>query len=100
MLVTYTDIYAAQRQFYDSGSKTMLVFNRDLDDKTLSFQHDSGSGADTVLVDNQTGSKWKAFTGVAIEGELEGKQLEQIPSHQMYRTVWSSYYPNARVYAK
>ncbi len=86
--------------FYDSGSKTMLVFNRDLDDKTLSFQHDSGSGADTVLVDNQTGSKWKAFTGVAIEGELEGKQLEQIPSHQMYRTVWSSYYPNARVYAK
>ena len=86
--------------FYDAGSKTPLLFDRQVDDRTLTFSHDSGSGADTVLVDDQTGSKWQAFTGVATEGELQGKQLERIRSHPMYWDNWNNYYPGSRVYKK
>ena len=86
--------------FYDSGSKTALVFDRAVDGKTLSFRRHSGSGADTMLVDTETGSKWKAFTGVATEGELAGSQLEQIHSHPIYWRTWQNYYPDSRVYPK
>ena len=86
--------------FYDSGSKTALIFDRTVDGKTLSFRYDSGSGANTILVDTETGSRWKAFTGLATEGELEGKQLERIHSHSMYWMIWKNYYPNSPVYPK
>ena len=84
--------------FYDSGSKTALIFDRTVDGQTLSFRHASGSGADTVLVDRQTGSKWQAFTGVATEGELKGKQLRRIHSHLIYWKIWKNHYPGAQLY--
>ena len=51
-------------------------------------------------MDRQTGSKWKAFSGVAIEGELKGKQMERIRSHPMYWLNWRNHYPASRVYQK
>ena len=84
--------------FYDAGSKTALVFDREVDDKTLSFRHDSGSGAGAVLADRQTGTKWKAFSGVATEGSLKGKQLKRIRSHPIFWFSWQNYYPDSRVY--
>lgn len=86
--------------FYDVGSSTALAFNRNLDGKTYSFRHDSGSGAATVLVDDQTGSKWRAFTGIAIEGDLKGKRLDPINTLPVYWRNWNNHYPGARVYKK
>ena len=85
--------------FYDTGSKTALIFDRKVDNRTLSFRHHSDSGGGTMLVDRQTDSKWNAFTGVATAGQLKGRQLARIHSHPIFWKTWQNYYPDSRVYA-
>ena len=38
------------------------------------------------------------LTGEAIEGELEGTTLEQIPSNYSFWFSWNDYYPDTLLY--
>ncbi len=62
----------AARTAYSRPSGSTGVFDRRLDEKTLSFQADGN-----LFVDSQTSSTWN-ITGKAIVGPFAGKQLKPI----------------------
>ena len=65
----------------------------------LSFQLEDGpAGVHAVMVDEETGSKWRAFTGRAFEGELEGQTLARLTSHLSFWFAWKDWYPDTELY--
>ncbi|NBC16230.1 MAG: DUF3179 domain-containing protein [Bacteroidetes bacterium] len=68
------------------------VFDPRVDDRTLRFEY-----ADGRFVDAQTGSTW-TITGKAIDGRLEGKQLEPIPHGDFFSFAWFAFKPDAELY--
>ncbi len=86
--------------YFDTPSGTALVYNRSVNGRPLNFTIDSdASGVLTTLVDEETGSRWMAFTGLAIEGELEGRRLDRIPSHLSFWFAWTDWNPATQLFA-
>ena len=85
--------------FFDAATGAALAFDRSPGDKPLTFSIEGEpAGARTVLIDEETGSRWTAFTGSAIDGEMEGSRLERIPSHLSFWFAWSDYHPKTQIY--
>ena len=96
------DTYAGEDVmiFFDTATGTALAFDRSPGDTPLTFSIEGESaGTATVLVDEETGSKWTAFTGSAIDGELKGSRLERIPSHLSFWFAWSDWNPQTEIYS-
>jgi hypothetical protein len=80
-------------------SATGLVFNRRVDEQVLTFvATEKAHGGLMTLRDEHTGSLWSAFKGMALEGLLRGKQLEQLPSTYAFWFAWKDYYPETGLY--
>ncbi|MBW7886712.1 MAG: DUF3179 domain-containing protein [Caldilineaceae bacterium] len=77
----------------DVGS--VAVFDRRLDDQTLTFV---ASGAGTFR-DEETDSTWNIL-GEAIDGPLAGTQLQQILAFDHFWFAWAAFHPNTEVYAE
>lgn len=69
----------------DVGSSA--VFIPSVGDRDLTFTHDGSK-----FLDTETGSVW-LVNGEAIEGELAGRQLLQIPHLDTFWFAWSTYRP-------
>ena len=96
------DTYAGEDVmiFFDTATGTALAFDRSPGDTPLTFSIEGEpAGTATVLVDEETGSKWTAFTGSAIDGELKGSRLERIPSHLSFWFAWSDWNPQTEIYS-
>ncbi len=85
----------------DTESGTGTVFDRRVDGQTLTFDaaEDPGGGP-LALVDQETGSRWEALTGEAVEGPLEGAALEPFRSLLTYWFAWKDYYPQTAVHGQ
>jgi len=82
--------------FFDKTTASGTVFSRAPDDgRVLSFQ--PGETA-RFAVDRETGSRWDALTGLAVEGELAGAQLQQVPITYAFWFGWSDYHVGGTVY--
>ena len=82
--------------FFDAGTETALVFDRNVDGRPLTFRLEGdANAAQTILVDDETGSKWMAFTGRAVEGELRGKVLTRPLSHLSFWFAWKDWNPDS-----
>jgi hypothetical protein len=68
------------------------IFGRMLDGRELHFQIVQGR-----IIDNETQSEWNIF-GQAVEGTLEGYQLEQYISFAQFWFAWASAYPDTAIY--
>jgi hypothetical protein len=79
---------------FDADNASGVVFERRVEGKTLTFKQDVGF----QIVDDETGSLWDGLTGVAIEGELLGSQLERVKSTLSFWFGWKDFYPETRVY--
>jgi Protein of unknown function (DUF3179) len=80
---------------------TGLVFNRRVEGRALTFVPAvSGVGEPLAMRDEQTGSMWSGVDGVALEGRLKGKRLEQIPATYAFWFAWKDYYPETAVYGE
>jgi hypothetical protein len=77
---------------FDPEGTATRVFRRKLDDQVLTFSADS---TDT-LKDDQTDSVWNR-SGVATEGPLQGKSLEQQVSIPSFRRAWQNFHPDSRL---
>ena len=55
---------------YDEERGTVVIYNRKVGDRTLTFHLEKG-----MLQDAETRSKWDLLTGVAKTGPLKGKRL-------------------------
>jgi hypothetical protein len=71
------------------------VFDPVVDGQTLQFRHDSQNN---TFVDIQTESEWN-FEGVAINGDLEGKELDRLPLDEGYWFEWISFHPETELYS-
>jgi len=80
--------------FFDADSGTGVVFQRQLEGQTLTFDPVS----DVTLTDRETGSTWNGFTGEALEGPLAGQRLGSVKSTSSFWFGWKDFYPQTRVY--
>jgi hypothetical protein len=70
------------------------VFDRRVDGRTLTFTY-AGDGR---FEDEQTGSVW-TVTGRAVEGPLEGTQLERIAHGDYFAFAWFAFRPDTTLYS-
>ena len=85
--------------FMDAATGTALVFDRRVDGRELTFQpQGEPNGILTKLVDDETGSVWSAFSGLALEGELAGARLERLPSHLSFWFAWNDWYKDTELF--
>ena len=84
---------------FDPPSETGAVFDRMVDNRTLSFQPlPAGDSGLAMMKDRETGTTWGLLTGQAIDGPLAGRTLERLPSHYAYWFAWSDFHPGAELY--
>ena len=85
--------------FFDVGTDTALVFDRRVSELSLTFRMEGApAGIQTILVDEQTGSQWMAFTGRAFDGPLKGSQMERRLSHLSFWFAWTDWNPDTELY--
>lgn len=68
------------------------VFDRTVDGEVLEFKYQDG-----VMTDRQSGNIWD-FDGDAVDGEMEGKQLERLPFDQGFWFEWVAFHPKTELY--
>ncbi len=49
------------------------------------------------MKDNGTGSSWNLL-GEALDGELKGKQLQQVPSHNAFWFAWATFWQDSETF--
>jgi len=76
--------------------KSIRVFKTTVEGRALSFAAKVAEHP-LRLVDAETGSEWD-FSGRAVSGALEGKQLEKIYSLKEYWFDWKTYHPKTGLY--
>ena len=69
-----------------------VAYSRLLDNQELDFEFKDGK-----IIDTQTGSEWNIF-GLAIAGELAGKQLTPVVSINHFWFSWAAFKPETRIY--
>jgi hypothetical protein len=85
--------------YFDASNGTALVYDRTVDGSTLTFRLDGEpQGVLTKLVDDETNSRWMAFTGLAVSGELKGKRLGRALSHLSFWFAWKDWNPQTELY--
>ncbi|MDR9418078.1 DUF3179 domain-containing protein [Gracilimonas sp.] len=73
---------------------TTGAFDRMVNDQTLTFSYYDGN-----ITDDQTGSKWN-ISGMAIDGPLEGQQLEQLIFGDYFAFAWLVFWPETEIYTQ
>ena len=63
-------------------------------DQTLDFQYNASTNK---ILDKQTGSEWN-FDGIAINGQMKGKQFTRLPFDEGFWFEWSAFHPQTRIY--
>lgn len=87
--------------YLEPETETALVYDREIDGRVLTFSMgEGGQGALSVLVDAETGSRWAALTGKAIDGPLRGTVLSRAPSHLSFWFAWNDWNPETEVYQR
>ncbi len=81
--------------FANRESSAITVFRRTVDRTTLTFEQRSEPN---LVTDMESGSVWDKGTGLAVEGDLKGKQLEPHRFILSFWFAWSDFYPDTKVY--
>lgn len=82
---------------FNPNSAAGAVFSRIVEDGSiLTFTISN----DSLLVDNQTGTTWDRFTGLALEGPLAGSQLQAVKYTAAFWFGWKDWYPGTTVYGE
>jgi hypothetical protein len=61
---------------------------------TLQFEYDADNNR---IIDKQTGSEWN-FEGMAITGQMKGKQLTRLPYDEGFWFEWIAFHPKTGLY--
>jgi hypothetical protein len=71
------------------------VFRPMVDGRELTFER--AGGPDGAIRDLETGSEW-SVTGIAIAGELAGRQLEPVVHGNHFWFAWAAFTPDTRIW--
>lgn len=80
---------------FDRDNQAGVVYDRAVGGQVLTLS--VGPESDTLL-DAETGTRWDAFSGIAVEGDLAGNALSRVPSTRSFWFGWKDFYPDTRVY--
>ncbi len=83
--------------YFGDTADTAFAFESTVDGQRLTFMLSREDDQD-ILIDDQTGSKWVPFLGVAVEGELAGANLPRIHSTYSFWFAWTDFYPDTELY--
>ncbi len=83
--------------WFDPETQTGVAFDRRVAGRVLTFRADSA--APDVLVDRETGTRWRALTGTAVSGPLQGQHLRWLPSTPAFAFGWYDHYPHSETYS-
>jgi hypothetical protein len=82
--------------FFDQATLSGTVFDRRLEDgSVLTFEPTTNP---RLVRDGATQSEWDILTGMAVSGEREGTQLEQVPITYAFWFGWIDYHTESSVY--
>ncbi len=82
--------------YVDAETADIHVFIRQLSDGTeLTFSVDG-----EYLIDEQTNSRWDPTRGLALEGDLRGEGLREIPYISSFDWAWLDFYPQSDFYGR
>lgn len=70
----------------------VVVFRRSVDGRTLTFVEGDG-----FLTDDETGSQWN-YDGLAVSGELEGAQMEAVPTIKGFWFAWFAFHQQTELW--
>ena len=65
-----------------------------INSKALDFQYNASTNK---IIDKQTGSEWN-FDGLAVNGQLKGKQLTRLPFDEGFWFSWSAFHTQTQIY--
>jgi len=77
-----------------------MVYDRQFEDQTLTFEASTGAGTELVMRDRETGSSWSILGGRAIAGKMTGEPLHETALG--VKTTWADWrerHPETRVLA-
>ena len=75
-----------------NAGNNVVIFRRDLDEQILTF-----SASDGTLTDAETGTQWN-YDGLAVSGELEGSQLEAVPTVKGFWFAWFAFHQQTELW--
>ena len=79
-------------------SRTALPYSRRVDERILTFYAvEPVDGLPVGLVDVETGSRWNML-GLAVDGPLQGRRLEQVPAYNSMWFAWKAFWPDTAVW--
>lgn len=70
------------------------VFDPVVDGQALQFEYNPENN---TFTDTETGSEWN-FSGLSIDGQLGGKQLNRLPLDQGFWFEWVAFHPETELY--
>ena len=79
----------------DLNSGSTSIFDRMIDGRTLTFVQGEEP---EEMSDVETGSSWSKLSGLATDGDMQGKRLKPFPSFNAFWFGWSDYFPNTELY--
>ena len=82
---------------WDEATQLAIPYARYADNRQLTFDIDDDSGFPFNMRDRETGSLWN-IKGIAIEGELAGHRLTQIPAHNSFWFAWVTFFEETEVW--
>ena len=90
---TVNDILAGIPILLLATKNNYSTFSRRVENQVLTFQFVKGQ-----LTDEEIGSTWDPSRGLAIDGPLEGRSLQAIPSLSSFDWAWVDFYPESDFY--
>jgi hypothetical protein len=82
---------------YCTVCHTGMVWNRELDDRSLTFRLAGIHDGNALLRDEQTESVWQQSTGEAIFGPLKGSRLQLMYSDELSYGLWRAENPRGSI---
>jgi len=88
--------------YYSIRRRTATAWGRRVEGRTLRFRATDGVDAhgDTLLRDEQTGSRWNWLTGEAVAGPLRGRKLKQLSYNPVFNDRFKVFYRDAPIYSR
>ena len=83
--------------YFDPTSGSAIAYERVIDGKELTFLLRGDEGVE-YLVDEESGTLWLPYSGMAVIGELAGSNLTRIRSTYSFWFAWTDYYPDTALY--
>jgi len=74
--------------------RMVRVYEPVIGSQTLDFQYNASTNK---IIDKQTGGEWN-FDGIAISGQMKGKQLARLPFDEGFWFEWATFHPPTKIY--